>query len=195
MTTRAGGDAAATPDAPPANRGGFVAWAAGRRNGLRATAFLMCGDWHQADDLVQETLTRVYSRWDRLARTGPPDAYARRVLVRLELDRQRRSWWRRVTVRDPEPDALITHDTPVVDGDRPLMLEVLATLPSSQRAVIVLRYWEDLSVAQIAAALSVREGTVRAHASRGLAALRVELSRRGIEGLPDLDADAEGGLR
>lgn len=152
----------------------FRGWVSASRGGLRKTAYLLCGDWFLADDLVQDALTRVYSVWERVARTGDPGAYARRVLVNLYLDHRRRPARREV------PSAVLPDDTgveiaPGVDGDRERIIAALRQVPPGQRAVLVLRYWEDLSVEQTAQALGSSAGNVKSQASRGLQALRAAL--------------------
>jgi RNA polymerase sigma-70 factor (sigma-E family) len=158
----------------------FREWAQGRQPALRRTAFLLCGDWHHAQDLVQETLTRLYKHWPRLSDRDGLDAYARKVLVRAYTDERRR---RRSTER---PTAAIP-DVPDRSGEesradlRLTLLAALGRMPRSQRAVLVLRYWEDLTQAQTAAVLGCSEGNVKSQAARGLTALRAELDRVGFE--------------
>ena len=181
----------------------FQDWARGRQASLRRTAYLLCGDWHHAQDLVQETLTRLYRRWTRLHDRGALDAYARRGLVHAYTDERRR----RSSTEQPVamvPDLPTRGDD---DGNAVLRLTLLAALarmPRSQRAVLVLRYWEDLTQAQTAAVLGCSEGNVKSQAARGLVALRQELTRIGVDlvttshdghdgdgpdGAADLDAD------
>ncbi|GAB3833716.1 SigE family RNA polymerase sigma factor [Dactylosporangium cerinum] len=138
---------------------------------LRRTAFLLCGEWHRAEDLVQTALARVVVA-ARRGRVESLDAYSRQVLLRVYLDdNQRGSRRRERTWADPAGAA----EPPAVAGDRATALTVLAalrTLPARQRATIVLRYWEDRSVEDTAAVLGVSEGTVKSQAAKGLAALR-----------------------
>lgn len=153
----------------------FRGWVQARRERLRVTAYLLCGDWYLADDLVQETLTRVFAVWERVSASGPPDAYARKALLRLSLDHRRRPA-RREVVRAELPDVPAQPVETAVDGDRQRLLRALRAVPPGQRAVLVLRYWDDLSVEQTAAALGVSAGNVKSQASRGLAALRAALA-------------------
>jgi len=139
---------------------------------LRRTAFLLCGDWHRAEDLTQEALTRIYMAWPRLRDTTQLGAYARTVVVRLVIDASRRSW--ETTVGDVPERAFI----PASHDQRDVILAALDKMPHRQRAVLVLRYWEDFSVAQTAEALGCAEGTVKSQAARGLAALRELLPAR-----------------
>jgi RNA polymerase sigma-70 factor (sigma-E family) len=139
---------------------------------LRRIAFLMCGDWHRAEDLTQEALARIYVAWPRLRDTTQLGAYARTIVVRLVIDASRRS--RETPVGDVPEGAY----SPVAHDQRDVILAALASMPHRQRAVLVLRYWEDFSVAQTAKALGCAEGTVKSQAARGLAALRELLPAR-----------------
>jgi RNA polymerase sigma-70 factor (sigma-E family) len=138
---------------------------------LRRTAFLLCGEWHRAEDLVQTALAKVVVA-ARRGRVESLDAYSRQVLLRVYLDdNQRGSRRRERNWADPAGAA----EPPVVAGDQATALTVLAalrTLPARQRATIVLRYWEDRSVEDTAAVLGVSEGTVKSQSAKGLAALR-----------------------
>lgn len=149
----------------------FVEYVNARALPLRRTAYLLSGDWHAAEDLVQQTFTKLYLAWRRIDRGGSIDAYARRTLMRTFLDSRRRFWTRE------HPHAEVPdHSAPMEQTDERIVLwRALDRLPANQRAVIVLRYWEDLSVAETAAALNLSEGTVKSSASRGLAALRTGL--------------------
>src|SRR5689334_7464483 len=111
---------------------------------MRATAYLLCGDWHRAEDLVQVAFTKLYLAWDRVARHETLDGYVRQTLVRTFLDERRLGWWRRAKVTSalPElPPESINHA-----DDRLDLMAALAPVPRRQRAVLILRYWEDLSV-------------------------------------------------
>ncbi|MEV0425069.1 SigE family RNA polymerase sigma factor [Micromonospora sp. NPDC050495] len=138
---------------------------------LRRTAYLLCRDWHTADDLVSITLGKLYRHWRRVRVAENPDAYVRGVLTNAWLDERRRPWRReRATDELPDqPDAAV----PTADlADRAALLGLLHELPPGRRAVIVLRFYCDLSVAETADALGVSPGTVKSQAARGLAALR-----------------------
>ncbi|MFE2753685.1 SigE family RNA polymerase sigma factor [Actinosynnema sp. NPDC059335] len=134
---------------------------------MRRTAYLLCGDWHRAEDLVQTALTKLYVAWPRVRRDGAVDAYARKVLVRAAIDDSRRAFRRRETVVDEVPDVPVAGAGSDFDVRR-----ALASLPAGQRTVVVLRYWEDLSVTETARLLGRTEGTVKSQAAKGLAALR-----------------------
>lgn len=164
----------------------FRSWVAGHRSALRSTAFLLSGDWHLAEDLAQETLTRMYAVWPRVAPTGSPDAYARRVLVNLVIDQRRRPWRREQPAEIlPEPPAA----PPPGDGSREDLIAALREVPAGQRAVLVLRFWEDLSVEQTAHAMGTSTGNVKSQTSRGLDALRAALARRGFDLVPVISGE------
>jgi RNA polymerase sigma-70 factor (sigma-E family) len=142
-----------------------------RMEPLRRTAYLLCRDWHSADDLVSITIGKLYRNWRRVRAAENVDAYARRVLLHAWLDERRRPW------RREEPAATLP-ERPAGPGgsgiaDRLLLLDLLAQLPPRRRAVVVLRFYCDLSVEETAAILQISEGTVKSQAARGLAALRL----------------------
>jgi len=140
---------------------------------LRRTAYLLCGDPHGADDIVSVTLGKLLRRWGRVSRMEHPDAYLRRMLITSYLDERRRPWRaERPTETLPER-AAAPGDGQVLD--RVTLLAVLDRLPPRQRAVLVLRVFNDLSVEQTAEALGCAPGTVKAHTHQGLAALRAML--------------------
>ena len=149
----------------------FVEFAHASRDRLRRTAYLLCGDWDQASDLVQEGLVRVYVRWPRLVRQGGELAYARKAVVSAFLDHKRR---RCSTERPQEADPTTSsgEDVARAVATRVALMAALADLPPRQRACVVLRYFEDLSVADTAALLGGTEGTVKSQTSRALFSLR-----------------------
>jgi RNA polymerase sigma-70 factor (sigma-E family) len=153
--------------------GELHAFIEGRRDRLFRSAFLLCGDRHEADDLVQATLLKVVMAWRRLDRIDNVEAYARRTLLSVFIASRRRMWRRETPHADlPErPGTSVGADDPDSEQTR-AVLAALAGLPVKQRAVLVLRYWEDLTVEATASALNMRPGTVRSHASRGIAAMR-----------------------
>jgi RNA polymerase sigma-70 factor (sigma-E family) len=147
----------------------FREFARARALVLRRTAYLLCGDWHLAEDLVQNALVKLYRVWPKIIRRGPVDNYARQVLLRCWLDERRRPWRRRerrdgVVPDQPSPVAEVAISDP--------LLSALAAVPPKQRAAVVLRYCADLPVAEVAEVLRCSEGTVRSQASRGLETLR-----------------------
>lgn len=140
---------------------------------LFTLAVLLCGYQRaEAEDLLQDVLERAYRRWARICRDGDPERYVRQMLANASVDR-----WRRLRRRPQElacygdPVAAVADQAGEIDN-RDLLLRALAALPAGQRAVIVLRYLEDLSEAQTAAVLGCTEGTVKSQASRALARLR-----------------------
>jgi RNA polymerase sigma-70 factor (sigma-E family) len=160
----------------------FRDWVAARRLSLRRTGFLLCGDWFLADDLVQDALTKVYAAWPRVASSRDPEAYARKVLLNTYLNHRRRSFRREHPVSQvPEPEQLHQpHQLDETPGEQ--LVRALMLVPEGQRAVLVLRYWEDLSVGQTAQLLGTSEGNVKSQASRGLATLRAALAAEGMTG-------------
>ncbi|MGI9005600.1 MAG: SigE family RNA polymerase sigma factor [Streptosporangiaceae bacterium] len=143
---------------------------------LFTLAMLLCGRHRaEAEDLLQGVLERAYRRWPRICRGGDPERYVRAMLVNASVDRWRRLRRRSEVLAGPSADALpqsAVPDQSAVLADRDQLLRALARLPPRQRAVIVLRYLEDLSEAQTAAVLGCSEGTVKSQASRALARLR-----------------------
>lgn len=149
------------------------AFVEGRRTALFRSACLLCGDRDEAEDLVQTTLVKVVLGGRRLQRLDNVEAYARKTLVNTFIASRRR-FWRREQAYGELPDSA----QPLTDTEADTGLVVraaLARLSPKQRAVLVLRYWEDLSVSATAEVLSMRENTVKSHAARGLAALRAEV--------------------
>ena len=156
-------------------RASFRVYASTRRGDLRRTAYLLCGDWHLADDLVQDALAKLYVHWRRVSARGEVDAYVRRMLVNGFLATKRRPWRREVASAEL-PDVPIAGSGDADDGTRDMLRRALAALPPSQRTIVVLRYWDDLSVEQTAAALGCSTGNVKSQAARGLVHLRAALS-------------------
>lgn len=149
----------------------FHDYVVARAPALRRTAFLVCGDWHRAEDAVQAVLVALYVRPPRSA--DAVDAWVRTALMRRLVDESRRPW-RRERATAELPDATYA---PVGPEERLALLDALRTLPVQQRATVVLRFWDDLSVTDTAAALGISAGTVKSHTSRGLLALRELLER------------------
>lgn len=152
----------------------FVQFVDDRSTQLLRIAYLLSGDQHLAEELVQETLERLYLRWPRLQQ-GKEMAYARRVLTNLRTDRWRRTHKERVTDLGVLPERATAGDDSV--SDRDLLLRVLATLGEREREVVVLRYYCDLSESSVAECLRISPGTVKSTASRALAKLRAQLNR------------------
>lgn len=141
---------------------------------LLRTAYLLTGDHHHAEDLVQSALVRTHRYWHRIRRTDAPEVYARRVLISLSANRWRR---RRIVehLTDAVPDRGRTDEHEASEA-REQLWRATCRLPVQMRAVLVLRYYEDLSVAEVARVLGISEGSVKSQASRGLVRLRAELS-------------------
>lgn len=162
----------------------FGEYFAARAHALRATAYLLCGDWHRAEDITQVAMTKLYLAWPRLRDHGI-DAYARKVVVRTFLAENRRLWRKREHLTHEPPEPPVGSGT--ADADRRLLLEAaLTVVPPRQRAVLVLRYWYDLSVEDTAEVLDCSPGTVKSQAARGIAALRRRLG-------PHIDVLSTGG--
>jgi RNA polymerase sigma-70 factor (sigma-E family) len=156
----------------------YVEFAAGAVRNLRRTAYLMCGDWQRAEDAAQDALIRVYVAWPRLRRRHDLRAYATKAVMSVVMDQTKRAWRReRVIERLPDEPDRRPDQVGVVD-DRIVVIEALAALPPRQRACLVLRYFEDLSVEETAEAMGTRTGTVKSQSARGLDAMRRSL--RGI---------------
>ena len=162
---------------------------------LRRTAFLLCGDWHTAEDLAQTALTKVFVSWRRIRRQDAVHAYANRTLVNAYLSHRRlkrtgellTGWFPESSAQDPAPET------------RLLLLDALATLPPRSRAVVVLRFWADLSVEQVADVLGCSPGNVKKLSARALGKLRVLLgeamAESGSSSLPPAKKLEPGGSR
>jgi RNA polymerase sigma-70 factor (sigma-E family) len=144
---------------------------AARLESLRRTAYLLCRNWHTADDLVSITIGKLYRHWRRVRAAENVDAYARGVLTHAWLDERRRPW-RREDATAVLPDAAAGASLEGRLADREELLDLLASLGKRQRAVVVLRFYCDLSVEQTAEILGISTGTVKSQAARGLETLR-----------------------
>lgn len=150
----------------------FREFAAARMDHLRGVAYLACGDWHTAEDAVSTAMARLYLRWVKIEN---PDSYVRSMVVNAAIDEKRRPWRRERAVGDllpelPAPDQVEAYD------QRSYLRAALNRIPKGQRAVVVLRFYEGLSIEQVATALKLSKGTVKSQAARGLAALRTVLA-------------------
>ena len=152
----------------------YIEFVEARQHTLRRIAYAVCRDDARAEDVLQEALVKLYLAWPRVGGSGREEAYARRIIVNADLDQRRRPWHRR---RSSVPVELL--DVPAHDGatteDRLELLAELRRLPAMQRRTVVLRYWLGFSVEATAHELAISEGTVKSHASRGLATLRERL--------------------
>jgi RNA polymerase sigma-70 factor (sigma-E family) len=147
----------------------FSEYMAARQPALLRTAYLLTGDVHTAEDLVQTALAKLYLSWDKVQQRELVDAYVRRILVNEHNSLWRRPWKRRETVTAELPEEATSSTT---GGHDPELWELVQSLPRKQRAAVVLRYYEELSEAETAAVLGVSVGTVKSQTSRALAALR-----------------------
>jgi RNA polymerase sigma-70 factor (sigma-E family) len=165
-----------TPPVDP----GFVEFVAARSAALFRTAVLIMGDRYAAEDLVQSALERAYKNWDRVAAADAPEAYVRRIMANVANDRKSRR-------NNPVEHVLLDHDRhdraadADIDGFRNIeardaVVTALRQLPVGMRTVLVLRYFDDMTEAQISAALGISAGTVKSQAARGLAKLRAAMA-------------------
>jgi len=171
------------PDEAPAaaDNSSFEAYVAARGTALVRFAMLLTGDDHRAEDLVQDALTKAYLRWPRIRRTDNPDVYLRQLVINGS-----RSWWRRranretpgLTPTEPAQSAA-AGDLGDEAADRDELWRLISALPQKQRAVVVLRYYEDLDDATIAQILECTPATVRTHSMRALHKLRGHLGEAG----------------
>jgi RNA polymerase sigma-70 factor (sigma-E family) len=160
----------------------FVEFAAAASPRLRRAAFLLCGDWHTAEDLAQTTLAKVFVSWRKVSRQDAAHAYATRTLVNTYLADKRLKRAGEV-ITDKLPERSVESPTPEA---RIVVLDALATLPPKSRAVVVLRYWADLSVEQVADVLGCSPGNVKSQSARALDKLRAVLGDAITEsGSPD----------
>ncbi|MCM0674296.1 SigE family RNA polymerase sigma factor [Micromonospora phytophila] len=154
----------------------FTEYVLTRGPALVRLARLLVDDAHRAEDLVQEVMARAYPRWSRIVRADQPDLYVRRMLINLNA-----SWWRQRSSRempaDLRADTLASvEDSSAGAAERLVLWERVRLLPPQQRAVIALRYYEDLDDSRISEILGCSRTSVRTHAMRALAAMRVQLS-------------------
>ena len=157
----------------PAAEGEFREFVAVRSAALHRTAYLLVGDWALAEDLVQTALVKTYLAWRRLDGIAAVEPYARRVMINTAT-----GWWRR-RWRGERPTGQLP-ERPIADGadqraERDRVWQLLRDLPARQRAVVVLRFYEDLSEAETARLLDISVGTVKSQTSRAMAAMRARL--------------------
>lgn len=156
---------------------GFTAYVVQRRAQLHRTAYLLCGDAHRAEDIVQNALAKLYVAWPRASRADSVDAYVRRVVVNSHLDETRRPWRHERPVVDDRLDGPRETGASVEDSDA--LWTALRGLPPGQRRVVVLRHYWGLSVEETAADLGISPGTVKSQTSEALARLRGVLQSQG----------------
>jgi len=169
----------------PEEEARFSVYVTARRDQVRRTAYLICGDWHRADDLTQIAFVKLYVAWSQIRDYGALDAFVRRCLMRAAVDESRRPWRREHAVDElPEVADVSPASGDIASGvvDREVVRQALELVPPGQRAVLVLRYFEGLDVAATAAALECSEGNVKSQTARGLAAMKQALVRQGAVG-------------
>jgi RNA polymerase sigma-70 factor (sigma-E family) len=154
---------------------GFTAFVEARQSHFRRIAYALCGDWNQAEDLVQVAMAKLYVAWPRVRRDGHEEAYVRQIMVRANIDEHRRPWHREQPVEALPEQAADVSDP----DDRGSLIAALLELPVMQRKTVVLRHWLGLSVEETAAELGIAAGTVKSHSSRGLERLQQNLAREG----------------
>jgi RNA polymerase sigma-70 factor (sigma-E family) len=157
----------------------FREFVAARSAALLRTAYLLAGDWATAEDLLQTALTKTYLAWKRLGEIEAVEPYTRRVLVNTAT-----SWWRRRWHGERPTEVLPERAAPdqlAEQLERDVLWRHVKALPARQRAVLVLRFYEDMSEAQTAALLNISAGTVKSQTSRALTTLRHRLAAEGVE--------------
>ncbi|MBV8932423.1 MAG: SigE family RNA polymerase sigma factor [Kutzneria sp.] len=152
----------------------FAEYFTARRDAVRRAAYLLCGDWHRADDLAQTAFVAVHRRWRKIRDRRALDAYVRRTVVRAVIDESRRPW-RRERFTDQVPEVAVADDIGDSVATREALVDALRKVPPRQRAVLVLRFLEGLDVASSAKILRCTEGTVKSQTARGLESLRAQL--------------------
>jgi RNA polymerase sigma-70 factor (sigma-E family) len=154
----------------------FSEWMTARQSWLLRTAYLLTGDTHTAEDIVATCLAKLYLAWPRIESRGNVDAYARRTLVNETNSLWRRAWKRHEVIREHLPEQPIHHEHH--SGDHEALWAFVNTLPTKQRSVVVLRYYEQLSEAEVAEVMGISIGTVKSQCSRALHTLRAGIHTR-----------------
>lgn len=158
----------------------FDSWVAARGPALLRLAYVLAGNAADAEDVVQDALSRALPRWDRIVQADDVDAYVRRMVVNAHT-----SWWRKFRRRESPSSYVDSGETVAGPGEGPghdersRLWAACRALPEAQRTAVVLRYYEQLEYDEIAALTGVREGTVRSRVSRGLTVLRADLAGGG----------------
>ncbi len=152
---------------------GFNEFVADRQAGLQRMAFLLTGDWQLAEDLVQTALGKAWVHWGRIIQSGRPEAYVRRVIVTTYVTWWRRRWRREFTT-EAFPDIRDPADPQAEAAARLAAKSLLSKLPARQRAVLVLRFYEDMTEKEAAVMLGCAAGTVKSQTAKALARLRAD---------------------
>ena len=159
----------------------YVEFVTARQDRLRRIAYAVCGDADRAEDVLQESLVKLYLAWSRVRKEGREEAYARRIIVRADLDDRRRPWRRRRVLTSEGDLARVPARRALPTEDRSALFDALQQLPPMQRRTVVLRHWLGLSVEETAAELGVGTGTVKSHSSRAVASLRSLLTEQPVD--------------
>ncbi len=167
-------DVGVTESRPDANELSFDAWAEARVGALLRFAYLVTGSQHAAEDAVQSALTRACEKWSRVSKADNPDAYVRRMVVNAHVSGWRRAGRRESPVAEVHGSVSVNPADRVAEADA--VWRVCSRLPSRQRAVVVLRFYEDLDYDEIATLLGISPVTVRTYVHRALTSLRAELT-------------------
>jgi RNA polymerase sigma-70 factor (sigma-E family) len=163
---------------------------------LRRLAFVLTGNLNDADDLLQTTLVKVIWSWQRVSRAENPDAYVKRMMVNAASTTWRRRKSNREVLLAHPPDRATPDGGTAQTENRAVLMAALGRLPARQRAIVLLRYHEDMSEADTATLLQCSVGTVKSQASRGLARMRSELSSVGIQVVdtaPSIEGNSHAG--
>ncbi|HKA67664.1 MAG TPA: SigE family RNA polymerase sigma factor [Actinomycetes bacterium] len=163
----------------------FIEFVIGSHQRLVQLAYLLCGDWHRAEDAVQSAFVRMYAAWPRIRSRAAVDLYARKAVLSTVRDDARRPWRReRVSARLPEQ---VSQDRSGRVDERLLLVSALRMLPTRQRTAVVLRYLADLSIGDTAEVMGCSPGTVKSQTARAITALRKSFTDVGLN-LQDPDA-------
>ncbi|WP_412539097.1 SigE family RNA polymerase sigma factor [Longispora sp. K20-0274] len=150
----------------------FTAYFTARLEAVRRTAYVLCGDWHRADDLAQAAFLRLASSWHQVRDRAALDAFVRTCLMRAYIADSGRAWRRREFMAAAPPEPPPTADASDATATRMAVVAAMRAVPQRQRAVLVCRYYEGLDVAETAEALGCSQGTIKSQTAKGLAALR-----------------------
>lgn len=176
-------DVGVTESRPESSDLSFEAWAAARVPSLLRFGYLVTGSQQAAEDAVQSALTRTCERWARVRTADDPEAYVRRMVVNAHISTWRRSGRRELSVADVRPTAGGSAGDPAEGvATRDAVWRVCSRLPARQRAVVVLRFYEDLDYGEIASLLQISQVTVRTYVHRALGSLRAELTKEEDDG-------------